>query len=78
MIEKFGWSDLLAAAFAPHARAGYLPGRIVIQQRNGYLVATDRGEVRAKPSGRLLHEVGEAGHPAVGDWVALSLSLIHI
>lgn len=74
LIEQFGWSDLLAAAFAPHARAGHLPGRIVIQQRNGYLVATDRGEVRAKPAGRLLHEVGETGHPAVGDWVALSFN----
>lgn len=74
LIEQFGWSDPLAAAFAPHARAGHLPGRIVIQQRNGYLVATDRGEVRAKASGRLLHEVGEDGHPAVGDWVALSFN----
>lgn len=74
MISQFGWSDLLAAAFAPHARAGHLPGRIVVQQRNGYLVATDKGEVRAKPAGRLMHEVGEAGQPAVGDWVALSLN----
>ena len=74
LIEQFGWSEPLAAAFAPHARAGHLPGRIVIQQRNGYLVATDRGEVRAKPAGRLLHEVGETGHPAVGDWVALSFN----
>jgi ribosome biogenesis GTPase len=73
LIEQYGWSDLLAAAFAPHARAGRLPGRIVVQQRNGYLVVTDAGEVRAKASGRLLHEAGEAGHPAVGDWVALSL-----
>ncbi|MDB5469052.1 MAG: ribosome small subunit-dependent GTPase [Caulobacter sp.] len=73
LITSYGWSDLLAAAFAPHARAGHLPGRVVVQQRNGYLVATDAGEVRAKGSGRLLHEVGEAGQPAVGDWVALSM-----
>jgi ribosome biogenesis GTPase len=73
-IAQYGWSDLLAAAFAPHARAGQAPGRVVVQQRNGYLVAADAGEVRAKASGRLLHEVGEAGHPAVGDWVALSLN----
>ncbi len=75
MIRQYGWSDLLAEAFAPHARAGHIPGRVVVQQRNGYLVATDEGEVRAKPSGRLLHEAQEAGHPAVGDWVALSLNL---
>ncbi len=62
-------------AFAPHASAGHIPGRVVVQQRNGYLVATDEGELRAKPSGRLRHEAREAGHPAVGDWVALSTNL---
>jgi ribosome biogenesis GTPase len=75
LIEQYGWSDLLAQAFAPHARAGHTPGRVVVQQRNGYLVVTDQGEVRAKPAGRLLHEALEAGHPVVGDWVALSLDL---
>jgi ribosome biogenesis GTPase len=75
VIKQYGWSDLLAQAFAPHLRAGYTPGRVVVQQRDGYLVATDEGELRAKASGRLLHEAGEAGLPAVGDWVALSLNL---
>ena len=76
MIAQYGWSDLLAQAFAPHARAGHIAGRIVVQHRDGYLVATDEGELRAKVSGRLLHEAGEGGHPAVGDWVALSLNLV--
>ena len=74
MITSYGWSDLLAQAFAPHAGAGHAPGRIVVQQRDGYLVATDEGELRAKVSGRLRHEAREAGHPVVGDWVALSLN----
>ena len=74
MITSYGWSDVLAQAFASHARAGHVPGRIVVQQRDGYLVATDEGELRAKVSGRLRHEAREAGHPAVGDWVALSLN----
>ena len=76
MIKHHGWSDLLERAFEPHARAGHAPGRIVVQQRDGYLVATDEGELRAKPSGRLRHEAREAGHPAVGDWVALSPNLV--
>ena len=75
MIEQYGWSDSLARAFEPHARAGHLPGRIVVQQRDAYLVATDDGELTAKVSGRLRHEAREAGHPAVGDWVALSANL---
>ena len=75
MIEQYGWSESLAVAFEPHARAGRLPGRIVVQQRDAYLVATDDGELTAKVSGRLRHEAREAGHPAVGDWVALSANL---
>lgn len=76
LIKQYGWSDLLVRAFEPHARAGHTPGRVIVQQRNDYLVVTDEGEVRAKPSGRLRHEAREAGHPAVGDWVALSTNLV--
>jgi ribosome biogenesis GTPase len=75
LIEQYGWSDALARAFEPHARAGHVPGRIVVQQRDAYLVATDDGELTAKVSGRLRHEAREAGHPAVGDWVALAANL---
>lgn len=75
MIEQYGWSDPQKADFAPHARAGFAPGRVVLQQRDGYVVATANGELRAKASGRLLHEAGEIGHPAVGDWVAISPNL---
>ncbi len=76
LIEHFGWSDALGVTFEPHARAGHVPGRVVVQHRDGYQVVTDEGELRAKSSGRLLHEAREAGHPAVGDWVALSLNLV--
>ncbi len=75
LIEQYGWSDRLMAAFTEHADAGRTPGRVVVQHRDGYLVATDEGELRAKASGSLLHDAEEAGHPAVGDWVALSLNL---
>ena len=75
MIEQYGWSDPLREAFEPHARAGHAPGRIVVQQRDAYLVIAEEGELIAKPSGRLRHEAREAGHPAVGDWVALATNL---
>ena len=72
MIEDYGWSDALRLAFEPHARAGYLPGRIVVQRREANLVVTDQGHLSARLSGRLRHEAREGGHPAAGDWVALS------
>lgn len=74
MIKQYGWSDALAEAFAPHAHAGHIPGRIVAHHRDGYQVATDEGELRAVASGRLMHEAEEASPPVVGDWVALSLN----
>ncbi|MFC4170250.1 ribosome small subunit-dependent GTPase A [Teichococcus aestuarii] len=72
MIEQYGWSDALQLEFEPHARAGHLPGRIIVQQREAHLVVTDGGNLSARLSGRLRHEAREAGHPAAGDWVALS------
>ena len=74
MIEHYGWSDSLRRDFEPHAQAGLIPGRVVVQHRDSYEVVTGEGELRAKVSGRLLHEAREAGHPAVGDWVALALN----
>ena len=72
LIQQYGWSDALQAAFEPHARAGYLPGRIIVQQREANLVVTDLGKLSARLAGRLRHEAREAGYPAAGDWVALS------
>ncbi len=62
----------MARDFAPHAVEGHIPGRIIVQHRDSYIVLTDGGELRGKISGRLLHEAEEAGYPAVGDWVSLT------
>src|SRR5579871_4046299 len=73
LIEDYGWSDALQNDFAPHAAKGLTPGRVLVQQRSVYTVATDFGELAAQLSGRFMHEAGEGGgNPAVGDWVALA------
>jgi ribosome biogenesis GTPase len=72
LIEQYGWSDALQQAFAPHGRAGHVPGRIIVQQREAHTVVTDAGTLSARVSGRLRHEAREAGHPVAGDWVAVS------
>lgn len=76
IIRAYGWTDALAEAFQPHAAEGRRPGRVVIQHRDSYVVATEDGELSAKASGRLSHETpkgeGSADYPAVGDWVAIS------
>jgi len=74
VITQYGWTDLLAEVFAPHAAAGHTPARVIAQHRDGYLVVTNEGELRANLSGRLHHEAQEADPPSVGDWVALALN----
>jgi ribosome biogenesis GTPase / thiamine phosphate phosphatase len=72
LIQSYGWSDQLQRDFEPHAARGLTPGRILVQQRGVYDVVTDLGELAAQISGKLAHEAGHAGYPAVGDWVALA------
>lgn len=75
-LEDLGWSDSLAAAFAPFAQQGLAPGRVVAQ-RGVNRVSTGESEMFADLAGRLRHELkgpgNAAGFPAVGDWVALRL-----
>jgi ribosome biogenesis GTPase / thiamine phosphate phosphatase len=72
LIRSYGWSDQLQHDFTAHAERGLIPGRILVQQRGAYDVVTDLGELTAQVSGRLAHETGPGGFPAVGDWVALA------
>jgi ribosome biogenesis GTPase len=72
LIEQFGWSDALGHDFAPHAAQGHAPGRVTVQHRGLYTVATNLGELSAQLSGHLMREAEEGGYPAVGDWVALT------
>ena len=72
MIDEYGWTEALRLAFEPHAGAGLIPGRIVVQQREANLVATDLGLLSVRLSGKLRHEARAAGYPAAGDWVALA------
>ncbi|HLZ83306.1 MAG TPA: ribosome small subunit-dependent GTPase A [Caulobacteraceae bacterium] len=72
LIEQYGWSDGLRQDFAPHAALGHAPGRVLVQHRGAYIVATDAGDLPAKISGRLAREAAEGGYPTVGDWVALT------
>jgi ribosome biogenesis GTPase / thiamine phosphate phosphatase len=66
-LGLLGWSEHFRTEFEPHAAAGLAPGRVAVQHRGVYVLATGEDEVEARPAGRLRFE-GEL--PAVGDWVA--------
>lgn len=71
LLEKYGWTQHFADGYEKYARSGYIPGRVILQQRGSYSIMTEQGEVHARPTGRLLHEADDIGQPCVGDWVAL-------
>jgi ribosome biogenesis GTPase len=81
-LPSLGWNDGWSALFAPHARAGLVPGRVCAEHKEQYRVCSEQGELPAEVSGRLRYQAcGRADFPAVGDWVALEvgggLAVIH-
>ena len=72
MIDLFGWSEALQAAFAPHAAQGFVPARVLAQHRGLWRVITAEGERTARLSGRFAGDAAPGEHPVVGDWLAVS------
>lgn len=70
-LFDYGWSDALQADFEPFAAQGLNPGRIVVQQRGGYRLVTEVGEIDARASGALMKATSDAERPTAGDWVAV-------
>ncbi len=71
-LAALGWDERLATLLASEA-PGLVPGRVLTEERGQYVVASERGEGPASPSGRLRHDSEldpSAPWPAVGDWVA--------
>jgi ribosome biogenesis GTPase len=71
--EELGWNEEIAAAFAPHAKRGWVPGRVVRETKINYgVLLKDGEELDCVLAGKLWHEATcDADLPAVGDWVGL-------
>ncbi len=72
-LEDLGWNAFFAEAFRPHAARGWLPARLIRDNKItcGALLAGGE-ELEVVMSGRVYHEAEtDAELPAVGDWVAL-------
>jgi ribosome biogenesis GTPase len=71
-LARYGWNARLAAALAPYAAAGLVPGRVSLEHTHIYRVVTETGETLARVAGRLRHHAGSRSEfPGVGDWVVL-------
>lgn len=72
-LHSLGWDERHATLFAAEA-PGFVPGRVLAEERGQYLVASATGEGPASPSGRLRHDTEldpNVAWPTVGDWVAM-------
>lgn len=72
-LEDLGWNAGFEEAFRPYAKRGWLPARLIRDNKItlGALLAGGE-ELEVVTSGRVYHEAEtDAELPAVGDWVAL-------
>ena len=68
---RLGWSADRAMAFAPHAAAGLLPGRVISSAGTG-LAVPEAGPTELVIQRRFAREATDRTDlPAVGDWLAL-------
>ncbi len=79
-LHSIGWSEFFQSSFetctADHSATAFAPARVVSQGRGNYRVLIEpKLTLEAVVTGKL-HKVAKdgAGFPAVGDWVAITLS----
>lgn len=71
-LSTYGWTPEREADFGAHADAGYLPGRVLAQERGVLRAVTGNGVARVTVQGAFRHAAeSSATSPAVGDWLAL-------
>jgi ribosome biogenesis GTPase len=68
-LSELGWNAQLVENLEP----GLVPGRVAAVHRGAYDVWTERGSVRSRLPGRLVHDGLDVG---VGDWVGLGDGLV--
>ncbi|MEQ1714528.1 MAG: ribosome small subunit-dependent GTPase A [Hyphomicrobium sp.] len=74
-LAALGWTAARQLEFAPFAAQGLVPGRVVVEHRTHFGVATGSSEVTAELTGRLRKSAGQRSDlPGAGDFVALRLA----
>lgn len=72
-LAELGWNDHFAAAFAPHAAEGCVPGRVTLELKGYYEVTGESGARLGACSGKFINTAAaQADYPAIGDWVAVT------
>lgn len=76
MLRDLGWNKKHEKAFAPYKKEGWIPARLIRDNKISYGALTgDFDEYEVIMSGKVYHDAqSDAELPAVGDWVALDLT----
>ncbi len=73
-FKAVGWNSHFEKEFDDYAAKGFEAGRVIVENRNSYMLYTKHGEVSAEVSGRLLFTAESSSElPKVGDWVVITL-----
>lgn len=73
-LNKLGFDNFFNTHFDKYKSEGYIPARVISQQKNNYLICYDNGIVNAKLSGKFYYTANlKKDFPTVGDWVAIKL-----
>ncbi|HCL57867.1 MAG TPA: ribosome small subunit-dependent GTPase A [Spirochaetia bacterium] len=71
--EELGWNSFFQKQTESLKNTDWIPGRVAVQNRNSCTVYTEKGELKAEISGKLIYRSdSNADYPKVGDWVMLS------
>jgi len=76
-LEELGFSQRFKALFEPMKIDGFVPGRIIRQDRGLPLVAIGGEAIRAEPATHLLKAGDPGWRVTIGDWVALAVDGAH-
>jgi ribosome biogenesis GTPase len=83
-LQDLGFDHWFQEKFTAYNPAEYHSARVIEVNKNSYIIASDKGEVPAEPTGKLLFQAESSlDIPTVGDWVVVqyfdqdTLAIIH-
>jgi ribosome biogenesis GTPase len=73
-LYQLGWNNYFDKHFKPFQQQSFNAGRIVVENRDNYVLLTDYKEYRAEVTGKLLFNANSSSEfPKVGNWIVISI-----